>query len=247
MMERALIGRVSLNVSLHSLLDEYEGGHSLKYTSFDPTLTGTAYETLWGMDLSWLNGRAGSTFLSNYNRTVMTTPFHAAFWESFGYQCEGTKRWIMMTPEDALPTVRIHNIFTQMKDCNNRKDIEAFTFSTRSDPDTLFYFPPYWAHSVETRKGLSVLLNYRSMNLQRIVRDNVFVGILTWSSLMYYGAFFFSWDPDEVAHFYRYGVVPVKFGGTSNRNDFFTFTSANGANLFHRVRSLLETVYKQFD
>jgi hypothetical protein len=210
----------------------------MKYTSFDPTLTGSVYEDLWGMDLTWLKGKAGSTFMSNYNRTVLTTPFHSAFWESFGYQCEGTKRWFMLTPEDALPVVRLHNIFTQMKDCNGRADVEAFTFPTRTDPDTMFYFPPYWAHSVETRDGLSVLLNYRALGLKRILKENPYVGALTLSSLVYYGTFFGSWDPDEVAFYYKTGKEPARNGTSGARSSFGILGS-----LFN----IIDAVYKKLD
>jgi hypothetical protein len=40
--------------SLHEFLQEFIAGHSMKYTSFDPTLSGIVYEDLWGMDLTWL-------------------------------------------------------------------------------------------------------------------------------------------------------------------------------------------------
>ncbi len=200
--------------TLKGLLDEYNQTHSKKFTAFDPTLTAVDYEMLWGTNLNWLRGATGSTFLSNYNRTVHTTPFHSAFFESYGYQCEGTKRWLMMTPEDALPTVRLHTIFTSMKQCENREDIKNLTFWTRSDPDTMFYFPPFWAHSVETQKGLSILLNYRAINVRRILKDNFMLGVLTMAGLAQYLTVFNSWDPDEVNYYFLTGKDPASGGRT---------------------------------
>lgn len=78
--------RVSYRAPLKDLLDEYNEGHSMKFTAFDPSLHVSTYANLWGTDLGWLLGVSGTTFLSNYNRTVITAPYHSAFWESFAYQ-----------------------------------------------------------------------------------------------------------------------------------------------------------------
>ncbi len=94
-------------------------------------------------------------------------PHLSAFTESFAYQCEGIKRWNVMTPENAY-----HNLYTAMKDCNGRKDIEALTFDVYTTKDSMLYFPPFWAHSVETEHGLSVLLNYRALDIKRIILES---------------------------------------------------------------------------
>ncbi len=225
--ETAIAKLSSKRDSLKSLLNEYKEGYSMKFTAFDPSLNSSAYEALYGMKLDWLkNGKAGSTFLSNYNRTILTTPFHSAFSESFGYQCEGTKHWHLLTPEDAFPTVRYHNIFTHMKDCNERKDILPLIFTTHTTKDTMFYFPPFWAHSVETERGLSVLLNYRAMDIKRIFHDNFKIGLLCLTSFFYYGTFFRAWDPDEISYFYRTGIVPALTGAKAR-----TGWHKNNANL----------------
>lgn len=194
--------------SLGALLKEYDLGPSLKFTAFDTSLTGKEYSTLWGTDISFLNGRAGSTFLSNYNTTFITTAMHSAWWDSFGYQCAGTKHWKVLTPEDAFPTVRLHHVFTFMKDCNHRDDIAARTLHVITTPDDLFYFPPFWSHSVKTEKGLSVLLNYRKLAVHAILRENLQIGMITWVGMWYYALFHGSWDPDEVIYYYVHGKRP---------------------------------------
>ena len=201
--------RDAVKQSLKSLLEEYEQGYSQKFIHFDATFTIAEYERLWDTDLSWLRGTSSSSFLSNYNRTIHSTPFHSAFTESIAYQCEGTKKWFLMTPEDALPTHRIMNLFTVMKDCNGRKDLLDLVFSFDTTPDTMFYFPPYWAHSVETKQGYSSMFNYRIVDIARTFRNNPMTGIHAFSGLWWYGFFFKNYEPDEVAHYYRTGSFPV--------------------------------------
>lgn len=178
------------------------------------------YENLWGIDMSFIQGKAGSTFLSKFNQTFITTPLHAAFWDSYGYQCQGHKHWKLMTPEDALPTVRFHTIFTVMKGCNNRPDIEEHFLTVDTYADDLFYFPPYWAHSVRTEQGLSVLLNYRKLDFPKIIVDNPALAFLVGTGLVFYKLFHDSWDPDEVTYYYLFGKQPNLKGGNSRSKDF---------------------------
>ncbi len=211
--------RATKSRTLMSLLEEYKHGFSMNFVTFDASLKTANFEDLYGMGLGWLRkGRVGSTFLSNFNRTFYTTPFHSAFTESFAYQCEGTKRWNVMTPEDAFPTVRYHNLYTAMKDCNGRKDIEALTFDVYTTKDSMFYFPPFWAHSVETERGLSVLLNYRGLNIRRLLWESPKVGIITVTSILYHMVFFLKWDPDEITYYYLTGIKPHLTGAKMKGN-----------------------------
>jgi hypothetical protein len=221
--------RKAYHGSLGELLTEYDQGPSIKYTAFDNSLNGDAFQTIWGIDVSFLNGKAGTTFLSNYDKTITTAPYHSAFWDSFGYQCEGYKHWKMLTPEDALPTVRFMTVFTAMKNCDGRKDLEEKSFDVFTPADTMFYFPPYWAHSVQTYPGISVLLNFRSMALKQIFQDNFFTGLTTLTGLIYYRIFYESWDPEEITYFYTTGKIPQVGGQNSRSKDFANVAKESGA------------------
>ncbi len=200
--------------SLLGLLNEYKEGFSKKFTSFDQSLNGANFEELYGISLAFIkNGKFGGTFLSNYNRTVLTTPFHSALVDSFAYQCEGAKTWYLMTPEDSLPTVRYHNAYTDMKDCNDREDVGKLVFAADAPKDTMFYFPPFWAHSVVTEKGLSVLLNYRAMDMKRLIREDWKRAAMIIASVFYNKLFFPTWDPPEISYYYHTGKVPSVSGG----------------------------------
>jgi hypothetical protein len=201
--------------NLKQLLDEYESGPSYKFMAFENTLDANNYQDIWGIDMSFLDGKAGTTFMSHYNTTSITTPMHSAFWDSFAYQCEGKKRWKLMTPEDALPTVRFHSVFTVMKSCD-RDDVIKMTFDVEVGPDTMFYFPPYWAHSVETEKGTSILLNYRSLKLLKMTWHNPLLGFYTFTGLIYYKFFFDLLDPEEVLYYYTHGKMPESLGVSNN-------------------------------
>ncbi len=217
--------------SLLGLLNEYKEGFSKKFIAFDPSLKGGNFEELYGISLAFLkNGKAGSSFISNYNRTLLTTPIHSALVDSFAYQCEGAKTWHLMTPEDALPTVRYHNGYTDMKDCNDREDIRKLVFTTYTPRDTMFYFPPFWAHGVVTEKGLSVLLNYRAMDIKRLFREDWKRGVMVFCSVMYFRFFFPTWDPPEISYYYHTGKIPAVTGGEL-RTGWFKSTPTLGGNI----------------
>lgn len=196
--------------TLSSFLSEVEAGSTMEFVAFDNSLNGNAYETIWKTDLSWLKGNAGSTFVSHYNTTFVTTPFHSAFSDSFAYMCKGRKHWMMMSPTDALPTVRFYgHVYTTMKNCNHREDIrKEFMKLVITEEDDLFYFPPYWAHSVKTDVGNTVMLNYRKFDLPGLLKRDWIVGLFTMFGMAHYMSFFSKFDPDEVTYIYTTGKSP---------------------------------------
>ena len=202
--------RPATEMGLGAILNEYEEGHSMKFTAFDNSLDEKVYAKVWDFDLSWINGMLGSTFLSNYNTTFVTTPFHSAFWDSLAYQCVGTKTWKMLTPDDALPTVRFFGAgFTYMAQCDDFPGLSELTFDVVSGPDTMYYFPPYWAHAVQTQAGQSVLLNFRAIDVAGIIKNDFLVGLHTLVGVNIYRMLFPGYDPDEVTYYYLTGEVPA--------------------------------------
>ena len=193
------------------MLRDFDNGDDSSYLSFENSFT-TDYGELWGFDLSWLNGYHSSNFISNFNRSFVTTAFHSALWESFGYQCVGTKTWRFMSPEDSLPTVRLFGTgWTHMHNCNNHPLYDPNTNRSAIgtdevvSEDSLLYFPPYWAHSVHTTKGLSVLLNYRSLDFMSMLRSEPKYWFMTVLSVGLGLTYFRDYDPDETAYFYYTG------------------------------------------
>ena len=153
----------------------------------------------------------GSTFLSSYNETVVTAPMHSAFWDSFAYQCVGRKLWRMLTPDDLLPMMRFLHAFSVVKNCNNRQDLLDLTREVTTEPDSLFYFPPHWGHSVRTDSGTSVLLNYRMADVstgRRLFNIHPLLPVHTGASVGMLKFIFPHLDPEAVTAYYDTGRMP---------------------------------------
>lgn len=199
---------VSTIMPLQDLLDEVLSQPSRNHLSFERSLI-TSYEDIWGFNMTWMKGISSSNFISHYNQTVVTSPFHSALWDSVAYQCEGTKRWYFLHPEDNFATIRFFGTgFSSSQNCNGRKDVQSRMIDVTTGSDSLMYFPPYWAHGVQTEKGLSILLNYRILNLRRMLFREPFLAIHSFFGLILHGTFFRGWDPPEIQYFYRYGALP---------------------------------------
>jgi hypothetical protein len=95
-------------------------------------------------------------------------------------------------------------MFCAMGPCD-REDILDLTFDVTVGPDTLYYIPPYFAHSVETTKGLSILFNYRAFDFKRMFKNHPWTAIHTVLSGLNYKLFFNHMDPEEVAYYYFNG------------------------------------------
>lgn len=180
-----------------------ESGPALEYTSFENSLV-DSYANVWGHNLSWIDGMAASNFLGHFPRTVVSSPYHSALWDSFGYQCVGTKEWRFMPPLNAFQTVFIFGTgWTRHVDCTGRDDADALAFQEVVGPDTIMYFPPWWAHSVLSHKGLNMLFNYRKLDFRGMFRQGslraafaVIEGILQKTAYKGY-------DPPEVMNYLK--------------------------------------------
>lgn len=196
--------------TLGSILKELsEQEHSRKHLSFDRSLIGS-YGDIWGYDLSWIGGVSASNFMSNYNETIVTSPFHSAMFDSFGYQCVGSKTWRFLQPSDNVATMEFFGTgFSISQDCNNREDVIARTIEETIDADTMLYFPPFWGHGVRTTKGLSILLNYRKIDMLSIAkRDGFMLALHTLASTVLHVTLFVGRDGSEIRYFYEKGEFP---------------------------------------
>jgi hypothetical protein len=193
---------------IHDFLELISKNDSLLFTSFENSFANNDYMNFYGSDLTYLNSKFTNTFISNYNESFITTPMHNAMVESYAYQCEGTKIWQMMTPNDVKYIYRLLYTYGIIKNCNDRNDIIKLIFNVTTTKDTLFYFPPFWAHSVYTEKGLSILFNLRGFNVKKIFKSNFLLGLNTMSSIIYHSLFFINYDPDELFYYFSTGNKP---------------------------------------
>ena len=195
---------------LKELLAELMTGASTKHISFERSMGVSTYDSVWGFDLKWLKGMSSSNFMSHYNATVVTSPMHSAMWESFAFQCKGTKVWRFLQPQDNYATMSYFLTgFTFTQNCNARPDVDARTTEVTVGPGELLYFPPYWAHSVQTTAGLSILMNYRSLDLGSLFWRSPALAVHTVTALLFHMAFFTGRDPVEIHHYYEKGAFPA--------------------------------------
>lgn len=194
-------------VPLGDILKELKSENcTRKHLSFDRSLL-DSYKDIYGYDLQWLGGISASNFMSNYNSTMVTSPMHSAMFDSFAYQCVGRKTWRFLPPADNMKTVLFFGTgFTLSQNCNNRPDILKRTIEVVVDADSMLYFPPYWGHSVRTDKGLSVLLNYRKLDvLGMLRRGDVMLALHSVIGILLQVTYFVGRDAPEIAHYYTKG------------------------------------------
>jgi len=197
---------------LEEFLSTLMAGPAEEFTSFENSLV-DSYSYVWGHNLTWIKGMASSNFLAHFPRTMISTPFHSALWDSLAYQCVGTKEWRFMAPHNSFQTVHIFGTgWTRHLDCNGRDDVDAtITFSEVVGPDTLIYFPPWWAHSVRSEKGLNILLNYRRADIRGMFGQDFLRAAFNVLGSILAKTAYKGYDPPDVVKYLKHRKVPEDF------------------------------------
>eukprot|EP00494_Astrolonche_serrata_P023556 UN23814 len=89
-------------------------------------------------------------FIRHTEISFVSTPMHAAFFDSFVYQSSGSKFWMFQNPDDSMATACILSFTGMYRDCNFKDINKHILYNITINEDEMLYFPPFWAHSVIT-------------------------------------------------------------------------------------------------
>lgn len=161
--------------TLASLVDKIDDGLSY-FAAFVPFMTRESTNLILpGVDFSQF--MFDQSFISHFDRDVVSTPFHAASAAtSISVQLTGKKLWLFSDPHDYEDYNIIHMpaavpVNSTEKDFfNSGKPIPTVL----QEPGDMLIFPPHWAHAVITKRGPNVMINFRKFDILRSLRIHFF-------------------------------------------------------------------------
>lgn len=135
-----------------------------KFASFATFLSPEQQQTV-SRELATRSVTTDTNFISNFSRSLISTPIHAAaLVRSWSMQCVGERRWLLF---DSAVNPLVNTISTPgvlpMEWTLERALPFAYQGVVRTGD--LLYFPPTWLHIVNTRPGFNVMLNLREPRL----------------------------------------------------------------------------------
>lgn len=134
------------------------------FAAFEPFLTNEEVQDIAGDILSG-NYLFDTNFLSNFNKTVLTSGTHgASVITSWSLQMMGSKSWFLWDPVESR---KIHRSWwgrTTLPAWGSEKDLfDRKTYKVRLDAGDVMAFPPFWMHAVTTHAGPNLMLNLRTL------------------------------------------------------------------------------------